>query len=314
MTKSKTTKTAKASKTTKTAKTSKSTKSQKWENALDANSLKTYIQEIDKISILTKDEEDRLAKSMSEGSLDARNNLIAANLRFVVSIAKHYINKGVPFLDLINEGNMGLILACDKFDYRKGYRFISYAVWWIRQYIAKAFAEQVGLIRLPMNRALQHFKIKTLINETDVNEEGENLTHSQIASKLDMKENEVDAIMRATRKYVSIDAPINNDKSDKKTIFLEDVLLDTKNKLPEDEMLDKQLKDSINDTLKTLSEKEQIIINYRFGLNGMEALSLSEIGNKFSVTKERIRQIEKRAIKKLKQPFISQNLKAFMAA
>ncbi|MDH5682786.1 MAG: RNA polymerase sigma factor RpoD/SigA [Spirochaetota bacterium] len=290
------------------------TKTQNWEGALEANSLKTYIQEIDKISILTKDEEDRLAKAMSEGSLEARNQLIAANLRFVVSIAKHYINKGVPFLDLINEGNMGLILACDKFDYTKGYRFISYAVWWIRQYIAKAFAEQVGLIRLPMNRALQHFKIKNLINECEYKDEGETLSHSEIAGRLDMKENEVDTIMRATRKYVSIDAPINNDKGDKKTIFLEDVLLDTKSKMPEEEMLEKQLKESINKTLATLSEKEQIIINYRFGLNGSETLSLSEIGRKFNVTKERIRQIEKRAIKKLKQPFINQNLKAFMAA
>ncbi len=285
-----------------------------WEQAFDENSLKTYIHEIDKINILTKEEEDSLAKRMAKGDLEARNKLIAANLRFVVSIAKHYINKGVPFLDLINEGNMGLILACDKFDYTKGYRFISYAVWWIRQYIAKAFAEQVGLIRLPMNRALQHFKIKTLINENDFDDQNEPLSHSDIADRLEMKENEVDAIMRATKKYVSIDAPINNEKSDKKTIYLEDVLLDTKTKLPEEEMLEKHLKDSINTTLKTLSEKEQTIINYRFGLNGKEALSLSEIGRKFNVTKERIRQIEKRAIKKLKQPFINQNLKAFMAA
>lgn len=289
-------------------------KSSKWESALESNSLKTYIKEIDKIKILTKEEEEELSKRMAEGDLDARNHLIAANLRFVVSIAKQYINKGVPFLDLINEGNMGLILACDKFDYRKGFRFISYAVWWIRQYIAKAFAEQLGLIRLPMNRALQHFKIKNLINDSDFENSSESMSHNEIAEKLDMKEVEVDAIMRATRKYVSIDAPINNDKSDKKTIYLEDVLLDTKHVRPEEEMLEKQLKDKINDSLKTLSEKEQTIINYRFGLNGNEALSLSEIGKKFNVTKERIRQIEKRAIKKLKKPFTNQNLKAFMAA
>ncbi|MDH4128311.1 MAG: RNA polymerase sigma factor RpoD/SigA [Spirochaetota bacterium] len=280
----------------------------------DPNSLKTYIQEIDKIKILTKEEEDQLAREMNQGSLEARERLIASNLRFVVSIAKHYINKGVPFLDLINEGNMGLILACDKFDYRRGYRFISYAVWWIRQYIAKAFAEQVGLIRLPMNRALQHFKIKSLINENEFLNNSDLLSNLEIANKLDMKEVEVDTIIRATRKYVSIDAPVNQEKGEKKTIFLEDVLLDTKNKLPEEEMLEKHLKDSINNTLKTLSEKEQLIINYRFGLNGTEALSLSEIGRRFNVTKERIRQIEKRAIKKLKQPFIHQNLKAFMAA
>ena len=140
--------------------------SSKWENILDNNSLKTYIKEINQVSILKKSEEDHLAKKMSQGDIEARNCLISANLRFVVSIAKRYVNRGVPFLDLINEGNMGLILACDKFDYRKGYRFISYAVWWIRQYITKSFAEQLGLIRLPMNRALQHFKIKMLINES----------------------------------------------------------------------------------------------------------------------------------------------------
>ena len=285
----------------------------KWESLLDNNSLKIYIKEINRVSILTKNEEDRLAKKMSEGDIEARNRLISANLRFVVSIAKRYINRGVPFLDLINEGNMGLILACDKFDYRKGYRFISYAVWWIRQYVTKSFAEQLGLIRLPMNRALQHFKIKMLINETlDNSHKGP--THSEIANRLDMKEMDVDTIIQATRKYVSIDAPINQDKGDKKTIFLEDVLLDTKNKLPEDQMLDKQLKESINKTLETLTEKEQLIIKYRFGLDNVEAMSLSEIGKKFNVTKERIRQIEKRAIKKLKHPFIHQNLKAFMAA
>jgi RNA polymerase primary sigma factor len=209
---------------------------------------------------------------------------------------------------------MGLILACDRFDYTKGYRFISYAVWWIRQYIAKAFAEQVGLIRLPMNRALQHFKIKNLINEGDYSEEQEGLTNSEIADKLDMKKDEVDTIISATKKYVSIDAPVNNDSGDKKTIFLEDVLVDSKNKLPEEEMLEKHLKDSINNTLMILSEKERIIIKYRFGLNGAETLSLSEIGRKFNVTKERIRQIEKRAIKKLKQSSVNRHLKVFMAA
>ncbi len=289
-------------------------KPKKWENFLESNSLKTYIQEIDQYKVLTKEEEDKLAKRMaSNNDQEAREKLIASNLRFVVSIAKNYLNKGIPFLDLINEGNMGLILACDKFDYTKGYRFISYAVWWIRQYIAKAFAEQVGLIRLPMNRALQHFKIKNLINDNDYNNQ-EGLSNTDIASKLDMKKDEVDTIITATKKYVSIDAPVNNDTSDRKTIFLEDVLLDTKNKLPEDEVLDKHLKETINNTLKILSDKERIIIRHRFGLNGAELLSLSEIGRKFNVTKERIRQIEKRAIKKLKQPSVNHHLKTFMAA
>jgi RNA polymerase primary sigma factor len=290
------------------------TKTQSFENMVEANSLKTYIKEIDNFKVLTKEEEDKLAKKMTEGDTDAREMLIASNLRFVVSIAKNYMNKGLPFLDLINEGNMGLILACDRFDYKKGYRFISYAVWWIRQYIAKAFAEQVGLIRLPMNRALQHFKIKSLINENDYLGEQEAFTNSEIADKLDMKKAEVETIISATKKYVSIDAPLNSDSSDKKTIYLEDVLVDSKNKLPEDEMLEKNLKDSINNILKILSEKERTIIKFRFGLNGAEALSLSEIGRKFNVTKERIRQIEKRAIKKLKESSVNNHLRSFVAA
>ncbi len=287
---------------------------QSFENIVEASSLKTYIKEIDKFKVLTKEEEDDLAKKMALGDTAARERLIASNLRFVVSIAKNYMNKGLPFLDLINEGNMGLILACDRFDYTKGYRFISYAVWWIRQYIAKAFAEQVGLIRLPMNRALQHFKIKNLISEGDYMGENESLTNSQIADKLDMKKVEVENIISATKKYVSIDAPLNSDTSDKKNIYLEDVLVDSKNKLPEDEMLEKNLKDSINNILKILSEKERTIIKFRFGLNGAETLSLSEIGRKFNVTKERIRQIEKRAIKKLKESSVNNHLKAFVAA
>jgi len=152
------------------------------------------------------------------------------------------------------------------------------------------------------------------MNENDFEEQNDPMTNSEIADKLDMKENEVDTIIRATRKYVSIDAPVSQDKGDKKTIYLEDVLLDTKTKLPEEQMMEQHLKESINKSLQTLSDKEQAIISYRFGLNGLEALSLSEIGKKFNVTKERIRQIEKRAIKKLKHPMISQQLKAFMAA
>ncbi len=289
-------------------------KSTQFETMIDSNSLKTYLKEIDNYKVLTKKQEDDLAKRMNDGDPQAREILIASNLRFVVSIAKNYINKGIPFLDLINEGNMGLILACDRFDYTKGYRFISYAVWWIRQYIAKAFAEQVGLIRLPMNRALQHFKIKNLINEGDYSGKKEGLSNSEIAHKLDMKKDEVDTIISATKKYVSIDAPVNGDSGDKKTIYLEDVLVDSKNKLPEDVMMEGHLKDSINNTLEILSEKERTIIKYRFGLNGAETLSLSEIGRKFNVTKERIRQIEKRAIKKLKESSANDHLKVFMAA
>ncbi len=275
----------------------------------DGESLKTYINEINKIPLLSREEEDKLARRMDKGDLDAREKLINANLRFVVKIAKKYMNKGLPLVDLINEGNMGLIMACKKFDFRKGYHFISYAVWWIRQSIAKAIAEQVGMIRLPLNRYLQLAKIKKIQKERNINDD--EINTSEFADYLNTKEDYVNDILKASKSYVSLDNPVAHDK---KEIKLEDVLLDQKNKEPVESLYEKDLKDVINSTLQTLTEREQLILKHRFGLDNHEELSLSEIGKMFNLTKERIRQIEKKAIRRLRHPSRSRYLRKFLIA
>ncbi len=275
----------------------------------DGESLKTYINEINKIPLLSREEEDSLARRMDKGDPDAREQLINANLRFVVKIAKKYMNKGLPLVDLINEGNMGLIMACKKFDFRKGYHFISYAVWWIRQSIAKAIAEQVGMIRLPLNRYLQLAKIKKIQKERNINDD--EINTSEFADYLNTKEDYVNDILKASKSYVSLDNPVAHDK---KEIKLEDVLLDQKNKEPVESLYEKDLKDVINSTLQTLTEREQLILKHRFGLDNHEELSLSEIGKMFNLTKERIRQIEKKAIRRLRHPSRSRYLRKFLIA
>ncbi len=275
----------------------------------DGESLKTYINEINKIPLLTREEEDFLARRMDEGDLEARERLINANLRFVVKIAKKYMNKGLPLVDLINEGNMGLIMACKKFDFRKGYHFISYAVWWIRQSIAKAIAEQVGMIRLPLNRYLQLAKIKKIQKERNINDD--EINTSEFADYLNTKEDYVNDILKASKSYVSLDNPVAHDK---KEIKLEDVLLDKKNKEPVESLYERDLKDVINATLMTLTEREQLILKHRFGLDNHEELSLSEIGKMFNLTKERIRQIEKKAIRRLRHPSRSRYLRKYLIA
>lgn len=282
-------------------------KSQQIRTVSDGESLKTYINEINKIPLLSREEEDYMAKRMDVGCLEARERLINANLRFVVKIAKKYMNKGLPLVDLINEGNMGLIMACKKFDYRKGYHFISYAVWWIRQSIAKAIAEQVGMIRLPLNRYLQLAKIKKIQKEKNINDD--EINTSEFANYLNTKEDYVNDILKASKSYVSLDNPVAHDK---KEIKLEDVLLDQKNKEPVESLYEKDLKDIINATLGTLTEREQKILKHRFGLDNHEELSLSEIGKMFNLTKERIRQIEKKAIRRLRHPSRSRYLRKYL--
>ncbi|MBN1898004.1 MAG: sigma-70 family RNA polymerase sigma factor [Spirochaetes bacterium] len=275
--------------------------------SLNEDILSIYLKEINKIPLLTREEEEYLAKRAMKGNEQSKQHLIQANLRFVVSIAKKYQVSGISLIDLINEGNLGLIIAADKFDYRKGYHFISYAVWWIRQSILKAIAEKSRLIRLPLNRSTDIRKIEESINK--LTSKLKRLpSASEIADQLDMDNEEVNTLLSAAQGYVSLESPIGNDNSS----VLSDIVSDTTGPRPEDNVMANSLAESLNDALNSLSETERIVINLRYGLNNNKRMSLEKIGKKFGLSKERIRQIEKKAIKRLKHPNRSQKVKTFL--
>jgi len=270
--------------------------------------LSIYLNEIDKIPLLTREQEVNLAKRMTAGDGRAKEHLIKSNLRFVVNIAKKYRNNGLPLIDLINEGNLGLIIAAERFDYTKGYHFISYAVWWIRQSILKALSEKARLIRLPLNRANELLQIEKIKREFS-QRNGDNPTAVEIAEMLDMKKNDVKDILNASKQYVSIESPLGTSDRDGK---LSDLIEDANGREPEQDLIVKDLKDTIRKTLETLSENEREVIKYRFGLEGVRPMSLKELGKMFGLTKERIRQIEKKAIKRLKHPSRRHRLEDFV--
>jgi RNA polymerase primary sigma factor len=272
--------------------------------------LAQYLKEIDKINLLTREEEEDLAQRSFNGDEKARHKLIQANLRFVVNTAKNYQKRGLPLIDLINEGNIGLIYAADKFDYRKGYHFISYAIWWIRQSILKALSEKSKLIRLPLNRANQLIKIERYKKEMSQKKDFEDISINEIACALDFKREDVKNITMASKDYIPFDAPING--SDEKERQLSETIEDNNYKSPEQYVIDESLKKVILESLSTLPKKEQEVIMLRFGLNGRDPMSLKEIGEEFELTKERIRQIEKKAIQRLRHPSRSLALKMFL--
>lgn len=272
--------------------------------------LAQYLSEIDAVRLLTREEEEFLARKSFEGDEEAKGKLIKANLRFVVNIAKKYQKRGLPLIDLINEGNMGLITAASKFDYRKGYHFISYAVWWIKQSILKALSEKTKLIRLPLNRANQLIQIEKLKKENEQFRKSD-LTNQEIASFLQIEENSVSNILNASRDYVSLDAPILFDKKER---HLADILKDETFRKPDEQLVVDSLRETLHRSIETLNIKERKVICLRYGLDGEEPMSLKEIGGKFKLTKERIRQIEKKAIRRLQHPSRSQTLRAFLHA
>jgi RNA polymerase primary sigma factor len=277
-------------------------------SSLDVSSLSVYLREINKIPLLTRDEEVNLARSAKDGCQDAKDKLIQANLRFVVNVAKKYQNQGLTLSDLISEGNLGLITAVDKFDVEKGYHFISYAVWWIKQSILKAICEKSRMIRLPLNRANELLQIEKVKREIGSNKDGE-ADIEEIADFLDMDKSRINDLINASKEFVSLETPLSSDK-DANTIS--DLMEDTKGADPEEVLIDRTLQESIEDVLSTLTEKESNVIKYRFGLNGERPHSLKEIGDKYNLTKERIRQIEKKAISRLRHPSRSQKLKSYV--
>lgn len=275
----------------------------------EASTLTTYLKEINKIPLLTVEEELKYAKLAAKGDKYAKDMLVNANLRFVVNVAKKYQNQGLPLMDLISEGNIGLMNAAERFDALKGYKFISYAVWWIKQAILKAICEKSRMIRLPLNRANELVQIEKA--KKDMEFAGSESTElDEIAGLLKMDNKMVQTIVNAAREPISIDAPVFDDPG---SCNVNDFLQDEMHQMPEDYALDMSLRGEINKLLKNLNKREAEIIRYRFGLDGYEQLSLKEIGLIFNLTKERIRQIEKKALQALKKPAETQKLSTYVA-
>jgi RNA polymerase primary sigma factor len=274
----------------------------------DENVLSLYLKEINKIPLLTRSEEENLAHAAAKGEQAAKDQLIKANLRFVVNVAKKYQNQGLPLADLISEGNIGLMNAIERFDVEKGYHFISYAVWWIRQAILKAICEKSRMIRLPLNRANELVQIEKM--RKDVQSEGGSRSETEeIARRLDADPDHVAELVNISRDLVSLDTPVYSEKD---SSLLGDFVEDRSHQAPDELTVQNSLRADINGVLNTLSRKESEIIQYRFGLNGNRPMSLKEIGGRYRLTKERIRQIEKKALKRLQHPARSGHLKAYL--
>lgn len=273
----------------------------------DTPSLDKYLQEIGKVSLLTPDEEADLAKKIKKGDEKALNKLIKANLRFVVSVSKQYQNQGLSLSDLINEGNLGLIKAAQRFDETRGFKFISYAVWWIRQSILQALAEQARIVRLPLNRIGSINKVNRVFSTLEQEYEREP-TQDEIAKALELAPKEVKDSLHNAARHVSIDSPLSSEE----TGSLHDLLQSKDVPNPDHELMHESLRNEIERSLQTLTEREADIIRYYYGLNSKHAHTLEEIAEIFELTRERVRQIKEKAIKRLKNTTRSKILKTYL--
>lgn len=276
----------------------------------DENILAIYLKDINRIPLLSHEEEAQLAIKAKQGDKAAKNKIVNANLRFVVNVAKKYQKHGLDLTDLISEGNIGLLIAIDKFDVTKGYHFISYAVWWIRQSILKAICEKSRSIRLPLNRANELVQIeqakKTITGNKTEQEEFE-----EIASMLNMTTSHVREMVNISRDMISLDAEINNSENDKTQIG--DFYEDFRYGKPEDNVMKEAMEKDIDNVLNSLRKNEADVIRMRFGLNGIKPMSLKEVGSICNLTKERIRQIEKHAISRMQHPSRRKRLESYVA-
>ncbi|MDZ7744062.1 MAG: RNA polymerase sigma factor RpoD/SigA [Bacteroidota bacterium] len=270
-------------------------------------SIDKYLQEIGKVDLITADEEVSLAQKIKNGDQAALEKLTRSNLRFVVSVSKQFQNQGLSLPDLINEGNLGLIKAAQRFDETRGFKFISYAVWWIRQSILQALAEQSRIVRLPLNKIGSLNKINKAYNRLEQQLEREP-NAKEIARELNISEEEVKAALKNNGKHLSMDAPINDEEDSN----MYDVLQPEGSPKPEDELILESLRTEIERALTTLTPREAEVIRHNYGLNGNYPMTLEEISEKFALSRERVRQIKEKAIRKLKSTGRCRNLKMYL--
>lgn len=269
--------------------------------------VKVYLKEIGRVPLLTPEEEIDLAIRISNGDENAKKRLSEANLRLVVSIAKRYLGRGMQFLDLIQEGNLGLIKAVEKFDYTKGFKFSTYATWWIRQAITRAIADQARTIRIPVHMVETINKVKKVSSQL-LHSSGHEPTADEISEELDMPVEKVREIMRVAQEPVSLETPIGEEEDS----HLGDFIPDDDAPAPADAASHTLLKEQLSDVLDTLTPREEKVLCLRFGLNDGRSRTLEEVGKEFNVTRERIRQIEAKALRKLRHPSRSKKLKDFL--
>ena len=269
--------------------------------------VRMYLKEIGKVPLLSAEEEVELAKRMAEGDEEAKKRLAEANLRLVVSIAKRYVGRGMLFLDLIQEGNLGLIKAVEKFDYQKGFKFSTYATWWIRQAITRAIADQARTIRIPVHMVETINKLIRVSRQL-LQELGREPTPEEIAEELDMPVERVREILKISQEPVSLETPIGEEEDS----HLGDFIQDDNVPVPAEAAAFTLLKEQLVEVLGTLTEREQKVLRLRFGLDDGRARTLEEVGKEFNVTRERIRQIEAKALRKLRHPSRSRKLKDFL--
>lgn len=277
------------------------------ENAKLDDPVRMYLKEIGRIKLLTPEEEQEIAKKMAEGDEDARKRMSEANLRLVVSIAKRYVGRGMQLLDLIQEGNLGLMKAVEKFDYTKGYKFSTYATWWIRQSITRAIADQARTIRIPVhmvetiNRVLRtsHSMVQKL---------GREPTTKEIADELHIEESKVEEVLKIAQEPVSLETPIGEEEDS----HLGDFIQDDEASQPSEEASYTLLREQLEEVLSTLTPREEQVLRMRFGLTDGKPHTLEEVGKEFDVTRERIRQIESKALRKLRHPSRSKKLRDFL--
>jgi RNA polymerase primary sigma factor len=273
----------------------------------ESQSLDKYLQEIGKVDLITAEMEVELAKRIRQGDPVALEKLTKANLRFVVSVAKQYQNNGLTLGDMINEGNVGLIKAAMRFDETRGFKFISYAVWWIRQSILQALAEQARVVRLPLNRVGSLNKMSRAFSELEQKFQREP-SSEELAELMEVTIEEVEITLRMGGRHISVDAPLVQGEDNN----LLDVLASNNNETPDSELMKDSLKREVSRALLTLSERESEVITDYFGLNGNHPMTLEEIGDKFHLTRERVRQIKEKATRRLRHTSRSKSLKSYL--